>query len=54
MQRRILIFIIVFMQVLRVTGQETDDEKRKSLLKSVEYSNPDLLYPPAKNAPGYP
>jgi hypothetical protein len=54
MNRIILIFILVILLVPGSAAQESEREARESLLRSIGYSNPDLLAPPPEDSPGYP
>lgn len=48
------LLILILLLAFPVTGSGQAKDARKALLKTIEYSNPDLLAPPAGNAPGYP
>jgi hypothetical protein len=48
------ILFLILLQTLTVKMNGQTDNTRKALLKSIEYSNPDLLAPPGVDAPGFP
>ena len=54
MKRTILILILIIYPGNILTVLSQNDNSRKALLKSIEYSNPDLLPAHGLNAPGFP
>lgn len=54
MEKAVFIFILALYLGNDLSGQSQKDSNRKAQLKSIEYSNPELLAPPVFNAPGYP
>lgn len=54
MKEILIIIAVSVLCSLRVTGQVMNEISRKDLLKSIEYSNPSFITPPAVKAPGFP
>ena len=54
MKETLLIITISVFYSLSSTGQVLKEISRRDLLKSIDYSNPSLITPPAVIAPGFP